>query len=187
VPRRALDGLDLDVAVTELAASARLLLVAALRARLLLDRLDVRHARLVQLHLDSEARLRTRHRDLDVHLAHPREKLLTRLRVARETKRRVLFGETAKRLRDLVLVALRLRRHGEAHPRLGKAERGRLEIVLRVDEHVARLPVLQLRDRTDVARAEAVGLLVLLALERHQRAEPLLRMVAVVDERRVAP
>src|SRR5581483_11373995 len=91
VPRRALDGLDLDVAVTELAASARLLLVAALRARLLLDRLDVRHARLVQLHLDSEARLRTRHRDLDVHLAHPREKLLTRLRVARETKRRVLF------------------------------------------------------------------------------------------------
>ena len=115
----------------------------------------------------------------------PGEQLLAGLRVAPEPQRRVLLAEPAKRLRDLVLVALRLRRHGEAHHRLGEAERRRLEIVLRVDEHVARLDVLQLRDGAEVAGAEAVGFLVVLALHRHQRAEALLRVVAVVDERRV--
>ena len=57
--------------------------------------------------------------------------------------------------------------------------------MLGVDEHVAGLHVLQLRDRTDVADAEAVAALVILALHQHQRPEPLLRVVAVVDERRV--
>ena len=66
------ERLEHDVAVAELAAAAGLLLVAALRARLALDRLDVRHARLVQLHLDAEAALRPLDRDLDVHLAHAR-------------------------------------------------------------------------------------------------------------------
>ncbi len=139
----------------------------------------------MQLHLDAEAPLRALDRDLDVHLAHPGEQLLPGLRVAAQPQRRILLGEPAERLRDLVLVALRLRRDREAHHRLGEADRRRLEIVLGVDEHVAGLHVLQLRDRADVARAEAVRLLVLLALHRHQRAEPLLRVVAVVDERRV--
>ena len=76
------ERLDHDVAVAELAAAAGLLLVAPLRARLALDRLDVRHARLVQLHLDAEAALRALDGDLDVDLAHPREQLLPGLRVA---------------------------------------------------------------------------------------------------------
>src|SRR5581483_8938755 len=84
VPGRAFDRLDLDVAVAELSAAAGLLLVAPLRARLRLDRLDVRHTRLVQLHLDSEPRLRTRHGDLDVHLAHAGEEFFPGLRIARE-------------------------------------------------------------------------------------------------------
>ena len=65
----ALERLDHDVAVAELAAAAGLLLVAALRARLLADRLEVRDARLVQLDLDAEAALEPVDRDLDVHLA----------------------------------------------------------------------------------------------------------------------
>jgi len=76
-----LDGLDLDVAVAELAAAAGLLLVAAVRTRPALDRLDVWHARLVQLHLDAEAALRALDGDLDVHLAHAGEQLLPGLRV----------------------------------------------------------------------------------------------------------
>ena len=54
-----------------------------------------------------------------------------------------------------------------------------------VGEQVAGLDVLQLRDRADVAVDERVGLLVLLPLEQHQPAQPLLRAVAEVDERRV--
>src|SRR5439155_15422381 len=102
----------------ELPATARLLLVAAMCARLGLDRLDVRNARLVQLHLDAEAALGALHGDLDVHLAHAGEELLPGLLVAAEAERRVLLAEAAERLRDLVLVALRLRGHREAHHRL---------------------------------------------------------------------
>src|SRR5207247_7692502 len=110
-----LEWLDLDHAVAELAATAGLLLVSPLRACLALDRLDVRHARLVQLDLDAEAALQPADRDLDVHLTHPGEELLTCLRIAPQLQRWVLLVQTPERLRDLVLVALRLRRHGEAH------------------------------------------------------------------------
>ncbi len=90
-----LHRLDHDVAVAELAAAAGLLLVAAVRARLRLDRLDVRDARLVQLDLDAEAALQPRDRDLDVHLAHPREQLLAGLRVAAQLQRRILLVQAA--------------------------------------------------------------------------------------------
>jgi hypothetical protein len=58
--------------------------------------------------------------------------------------------------------------------------------VLGVEQHVAGHHVLQLRDRADVTLAEAVGVLVLLALEAEQGAEPLASVRARVDERRVA-
>src|SRR5205807_3338863 len=50
----ALHRLDLDLAVAELAAPARLLLVAVPRARFLPDRLLVRDARRMQLDVDVE-------------------------------------------------------------------------------------------------------------------------------------
>src|SRR5581483_12378685 len=89
----ALERLELDVAVAELAAPARLLLVPPLRPRLALDRLDVRDARLVQLHLDAEPAPRAVDRDLDVHLAHARQQVLPGLLVAPQPQRRVLLGE----------------------------------------------------------------------------------------------
>src|SRR5207244_2009330 len=67
------ERLDHDVAVAELAAAARLLLVAGVGPRLAADRLEVRHARLVQLDVDAEAALEPGDGDLDVHLAHARE------------------------------------------------------------------------------------------------------------------
>ena len=93
----ALDRLDHDRAVAELAASAGLLLVARVRARLLADRLEIGHARLVQLDVDAEAALRALERDLDVHLAHPGEDLLPGLLVAAQAQRRILLGEPADR------------------------------------------------------------------------------------------
>ena len=103
----AVDRLEHDRAVAELAAAAGLLLVAGVRARLLADRLQVRHARRVQLDVDAEAALGAVERDLDVHLAHPGEDLLPGLLVAVQAERRVLLGEPADRRRDLLLLALR--------------------------------------------------------------------------------
>ena len=82
----AVERLEHDVAVAELAAAAGLLLVAALGARLLADRLEVRHARLAQLDLDAEAALEPVDRDLDVHLRQAREELLAGLRVAAQDR-----------------------------------------------------------------------------------------------------
>ena len=142
------------MAVAELAAATGLLLVAVPGARLLPDRLEVRHARLVQVDVDAEAALRPLERDLDVHLAHAGEDLLARLRIAAQLERRVLLGEALDRRGDLLLLALDLRRHGEAHHRLGEAEARRLDVDLPVDEEVAGLDVLQLRDGADVTLAE---------------------------------
>ena len=67
----------------------------------------------------------------------------------------------------------------------GRSSGGADEVVLRVDEHVAGLHVLQLRDRADVAGAERVARLRLLALQQQHLADPLLRVVAALDEVRV--
>ena len=140
----------------------------------------------MQLDLDAEAALKPLDRDLDVDLAHAGEQLLARLRVATEDERRVLLGQPAQRRADLLLVAFRLRRHREAHQRLGKPDLGQLDRVLRVEQQVARHRLLQLRDGADVAGPELVGVNVILALELEQRAHALLAVAARVDERRVA-
>ena len=93
----ALERLEDDVAVAELAAAAGLLLVAAVAARLLADRLEVRDARLVEVDLDAEAALEPVDGDLDVHLGHAREELLAGLRVAAQLERRVLLAQPAER------------------------------------------------------------------------------------------
>src|SRR5207302_8886339 len=93
VPGPPLDRLDDDVRVAVLPATAGLLLVLALRARLAADRLEVRHARRVQLDVDVEAAAQPVDRDLDVHLAHPGEQLLARLLVAAEVECRILLLE----------------------------------------------------------------------------------------------
>src|SRR5207237_3698521 len=133
-----LDRLETDLAVAELPAAAGLLLVAALSPRLVADRLEVRHAWLVQVDLDVEAVLEPRYGDLDVHLREPREELLARLLVAAQVERRVLLGEAAPRRGHLLLVPLRLGRDREAHHRLRKADLRELERLLRIEKQVAR-------------------------------------------------
>ena len=173
----AVDRLEHDRAVAELAAAAGLLLVAGVRARLLADRLEVRHARLVQLDVDAEAALGALERDLDVHLAHPGEDLLPGLLVAAQAERRVLLGEPADRRarpsprRPSIFGVI-----GEAHHRLGEADLGHVGRDLLVEQQVAGLHLLQLRDGADVARAELLRRDVLLALLEEQRAHPLLRV-----------
>src|SRR5581483_11914116 len=131
VPGVARDRLEDDVAVAVLASAARLLLVLALRARLLADRLEVRHPLLAELDVDAEPALQTLDGDLDMHLAHAGDELLARLLVAPERQRRILLGEPAERRRHLLLVPLRLRRDREAHHGLRERDRRELDRTLR--------------------------------------------------------
>jgi hypothetical protein len=80
------------VRVAELAAAAGLLLVTAVGARLLADRLQVGDAWLMEVDLGAETALDPLDCDLDVDLAQPREQLLTRLGVATDDQGRVLLG-----------------------------------------------------------------------------------------------
>src|SRR5207245_3828028 len=98
--------LDQNLTVAELAAPAGLLLVAALRARLPANRLEIRDARRVQLDLDVEAPLQPLDRDLDVDLAHAGDQLLARLLIAAEVQRRILLGQPAQAGGHLLLVTL---------------------------------------------------------------------------------
>ncbi len=141
--------------------------------------------RLVQVDVDAEAVPEPVDRDLDVHLAQAGEQLVAGLRVAAEHERRVLLGEPAERGRDLLLVALGLRRDREAHHRLGEVQLRQLDLVLGIEQQVAGRRLLQLRDRADVTGAELLGRVVILALQDQQRADALLRMRADVDDRRV--
>ncbi len=96
-PGAGLGRLDLDVAVGELAAAAGLLLVAGVRLGGLADRLQVGHARRVQLDLGAEAPLHPVDDHLDVDLGQPGDDLLAGLRVAVDVERRVLLLEAPHR------------------------------------------------------------------------------------------
>ena len=89
--------LDLDLAVAELAVAAGLLLVPAVRLGGRGDRLAVRNPRRLEVHLDAEAALQLRDRDLDVQLALSRQQQLVRLRVARVADARVLLAQPLHR------------------------------------------------------------------------------------------
>src|SRR6059058_1118244 len=180
-----LERLEEDLCVAVLAEAAGLLLVATPRPGLLANRLEVRDARLVQLDVHAEAPLQPLDRDLDVDLRQAREQLLPGLRIAPEVDRRVLLGEPPQARGHLLLVAFRLRLDGEAHHGLGEADRRQLDLALRVDEQVARLRLLELRDGADVAGAEVVRRRVLLALQLEHLPDALLRVAARVDDVRV--
>ena len=128
----------------------------------------------MEFDLDAEPALEAVDRDLDVHLAHPREQLLAGLRVPAQDERGVLLGQAPKRGADLLLVALGLRCDREAHHRLGEVELRHVDLVLGVEQQVARRRLLELRDRADVAWPELGRLLVLLALELEQLSNALL-------------
>ena len=140
----------------------------------------------MQLDVDVEAGVEPVDRDLDLHLREAREELLAGLRIAAHDQSRILLVKAAETGRHLLLVALRLRGDREAHHRLGEVDVRRLDRNLVVDEHVARDDVLELRDGAEIADAERVDRLGVLAVQEQHLAEPLLRVRARVDERRVA-
>ena len=120
-----------------------------------------------------------------MHLGETAQQLLAGLRVAAHLDRRILLAEPAQAGSHLLLVALGLRRNREAHHRLRETDLRQLDLALGVEEHVARLRLLELRDGADVALAELGYLRVVLALQVEQLADPLFRVCAPVDDVRV--
>src|SRR5262249_3509345 len=107
------EGLDLDLAVPELAPAAGLLLLAPVSlGRPAACRL-VGHRRRLERHVGPEAGLEAVDDDLDVDLREPGDDLVAGLRIAVQVDRRVLLLQAAQRAEDLVLVALGLRLDGE--------------------------------------------------------------------------
>ena len=166
------ERLEHDLAVAELAAAARLLLVAALGARLLADRLEVRDARLVQVDLDAEAPPEPVDRHLDVHLARARRE------AARRSARRAAassVGSSSCRRRSAVAIFSSSPFAFGVIAKLitgcGKSSGGRSIGRVLGEEHVAGAGLLQLGDGADVAVGELVRRLVILALEQEQLAD----------------
>ena len=145
--------LELDLAVAELAVTAGLLLVAAVRFGGGGDRLAVRNARQLQRDLHAEPPFQFGHRHLDVRLSLPGEQQLLRLRIAVVADRRVFLLQPVQRGADLLLVAAALRLDRVGEHRLRELDGRHGERYALVDQHVARLCFLQLRDGAEVARA----------------------------------
>ena len=170
--------LDLDLAVAELAVAAGLLLVAAVRLGRRLDRLAVRDARRLEVHVDAEPPLQLRDGHLDVQLSLAGEQQLLGLRVAAVADRRVFFLEPVHRRADLVFVAAALRLDRVRQHRLGELDRREGDRVGLVAERVVGQRVLQLRHGAEVAGLDLRHVRRRLALHQHQVAEPLRRVLA---------
>ena len=170
------ERLDLDPAVAELPPAARLLLVPALDLRPTLDGLLVGDPRRQEDDLGVELPLHPLEGDLDVLLADARDQELLGLGVVVVPERGILLGEPGERVRDLVLVALRLRLKGEGDGRLRELDAGQRDRRVLGAQRVPgeRLPELQ--HHADLAGAQRVDGLVLPALEQRHLADPLARL-----------
>ena len=180
-PLRVRERLDLDVAVPELAAPARLLLVAPVRLGGAADRLLVGHAWGLQRDLHPEALAQTVDDHLHVHLREARHDLLAGLRVAVQVDRGVLLLQAAQRGEHLLLLPPALRLDRERHHRRGQLQRGQLDRLVAGRQPVARAGLLELRHRPDVARAELLDVHHLLAREPQQLPDPLLACARVLS------
>ena len=179
------ERLHADLAVAELAVAAGLLLVAAVALGRALDRLAVRDLRLLEVDLDLVALAQAAHHHLDVQLAHAREQHLVGLRVARDAQHRVLLEQPVQRGRDLVVVAARLGLDREGGGRLREDDLRIDDRVRLVRERVARLRLLELRHRADVARLDLGHRRLRLALQQQQRADALGHVARRVVDRGV--
>ena len=162
-----------------------LLLVPPVRLGRALDRLPVRDLRLLEVDLDLVALAQPSHDHLDVQLAHAGQQHLVGLRVARHAQHRVLLEQALQRGRDLVVVAARLGLDRERGRRLGEHDLRVDDRARLVRQRVARLRVLELRDRSDVAGLQLGHLGLGLALQQQQRADALGLVARHVVHRRV--
>ena len=179
------ERLDLEVADRVLTVTSRLLDVASLGLRRRPDRLPVGDLGGVVHDLDAELALHALHRHVEVGLAHPVHHGLVGLVGSLHAERRVLLPEPRQGRGELVLVPLRLRLDRVGKERLRHLDRGDRDGVVFRGERVAGRRVRELRDRADVARRHLGDGIVLLAAEREELADALLRRLRGVEDRGV--
>jgi len=172
--------------VAELAAAAGLLLIAALLAHGGADLLAVGHARRAQLGVDAEAALEFGAQDIDLDIARAGDDGLVRLGVVDDAERRILLVELVEARAELLDLLLRLGGDGSAVARRGERHGRKLHIGLRLAERVAGLDLIHLTDGADVAAADFLRLLALLALHDIQAADLLGVAGRHVVERHIA-
>src|SRR4029453_16685937 len=125
------ERLDLEVADRVLTVATRLLDVATDALARTSDGLAVRDLGRGRGHLDSELAFHPFYLHVQVGLAHPVHHGLVRLVRALDAERRVLLTQARERGRELVLVALGLRRDREREQRFGHLDgRQRHRVVL---------------------------------------------------------
>src|SRR5207245_867945 len=90
-----------------LAVPAGLFLVAAVRFGRTFDRLAIRDARRLEVHVDAETALQFRDGDFDVQLSLAREQQLLRLRIATVLDRWIFFFEAMHRSSTVAILRRR--------------------------------------------------------------------------------
>ena len=114
----------------------------------------------------------------------PRDDRLAGLVVGADLERRVLVGQRAERLAQLVLVDLGLRLDRDRDDRLGELHPLEHDRVVRVAERVAGGGVLEADRGDDVAREHAVLVLAVVGVHLEDAADALLAVLRRVEDRR---
>ena len=170
----ALAGLEADPHVAELAGAAGLLLVTALLGHRLTDLLPVGHPGLGQLHVHVEAALELVHQHVHLDIAGGGYHHLVGLGVIEHAEGGVLLVEAAQACGDLVLLAPGLGGDGLGEVGLGEGDGVQLDEFAGVAQGVAGLDAVHLADGADVAAAQLLDLLALLAPHGVQPAQLLI-------------
>ena len=174
---------ELDDHVPVLAVAAGLALELVVDPRRLPDRLAVGDARGGGLDRCAELALDPLDDDVDVGVAHGGEDRLAGALLATDADRGLLLAEPMQGLAELVEVGLRLRLDGDLQRRRRELDAGQRDGLRPIrDERVAGGGRGQLGDGGDVAGADLGEVLLVLALDRQERADALvLLLVDVVD------
>ncbi len=145
--------------------------MAALLLHGLADLFAVGDARGIQLRVHAEAGLELGDQHVDLDIAHAGNDHLVRFGIVGDGKGGIFLVQAVEAGAELFLLAARLGRDGAGVARLGIRHTGKDNDVLRVAQGVAGAHAVHLGDGADVAAADLLDFLVLLALERVEAAE----------------
>ncbi len=183
VTRASFLRLEIDDDATELTGTTGLLLVRVFDLLdLLAEGLAVGHLRLADVRLDLELALHAVDQDVEVELAHACDDRLAGFLVGVDAEGRILFSKTLDRVRELLLVGLRLRLDGLFDDRCGEGHGLEDDRVGRITEGLTGGGVLEAHDGADHARTDLVDLLTLVGVHLVDLADSFLLACGGVED-----